>query len=818
VRPIDDQPEDGPSLDDDLRGAADSRAESDRLAADFRQAAADLRAEIGSLPKLAASVLPAPRRVDLPPEPVKAAPVPVTLPGSPSEPALAPAERRAASIDPPVQPPVAGPAPKPDREIAPAPLVARRLGPDGTRTDAPEPPAPSADPVSSREKIRPRKKPAAPTADASVPAPVTKERTPARAGKRRPLLRELGNLCVSLGFTGAIAGLAAAFLVIAPWPDDGLDLWAVNRAPAVVIEDRNGVEIAARGARYGEAVSVKDLPPHAVRAFLATEDRRFYEHGGVDIRGTIRALFANLRAGGTSEGGSTITQQLAKNLFLSPEQTYIRKAKEAMLAFWLEGRYSKDEILSLYLNRIYFGAGAYGVESAAKTYFNKSARQVTLAEAAMLAGLPKAPSSLAPTLNPLGARDRANEVIANMRETGEITEFEAREAMRRPPVIVSGAGNPDTGWFFDYVAEKARAIAGAVEYDIVVRTTLDQKLQRDAEAALRAGLTVDAKVAGALQGALIAYDNDGAVRAMVGGRSYLESQFNRATQAARQPGSAFKPIVYAAAFENGVTPRSRFVDGPIDIAGYKPTNYDDKFRGAMSVSEAVARSINTIAVQVSEKVGRPKVIQMARRLGMSSKIPEGEAGIALGGFSATLEELTAAYLPFVNGGKAPTPYAIDAILDGRGKTLYRRTAREPARAFDEKVAKNVTHVLYQVMTRGTGRNAQLPGRQAAGKTGTTDDWRDAWFIGYTAQMTTGVWVGNDDFLPMNKVTGGSLPASIWKNFMLAAHQDLPKKPLDGAYSDIVYSEQGRLLSFYNEIAEGFRRVRRDGDEDRGFTQ
>ncbi|HBS35847.1 MAG TPA: hypothetical protein DEA50_12335, partial [Parvularcula sp.] len=564
-------------------------------------------------------------------------------------------------------------------------------------------------------------------------------------------------------------------------------------------------------------VAVAELPPYLVSAFLATEDRRFYEHGGVDFRGTLRAVIANLRANDRGEGGSTITQQLARNLFLDFEKTYTRKAKEAMLAFWLEGRYSKDEILSLYLNRIYFGAGAYGVESAAKTYFNKSARDVSLAEAAMLAGLPKSPSTLAPTLNPLGAQDRAGDVIANLRETGAITEFEAREALKRPASVASESENAGVGWFFDYVAEQARAIAGPANYDVVVRTTLDQKLQRDAEAAIRSVLTVEAKVDGALQSALIAYDNDGALRAMVGGRSYLESQFNRATQAKRQPGSAFKPVVYAAGFENGLTPQTRMVDQPINIAGWKPENYDRQYRGAMRITEAVARSINTIAVQVSEKVGRAKVIQMARRLGISSEIPAGEAGIALGGFSASLEELTAAYLPFADGGLGVRPYAIEEIADGRGKVLFSRTPRQPAAILDKKVAENVTHVLYQVMTSGTGRRASLGNRQAAGKTGTTNDWRDAWFIGYTAQMTAGVWVGNDDFQPMDKVTGGTLPAAIWKNFMTAAHQDLPRKPLAGAYPAAAYSEGGRLLSYYLDVLEGFRRVRRDGNEERGLS-
>ncbi len=773
-------PEEKPAAPDDTR----------RLSDEFHAAADDLRAHLGALPKAAASVLPAPRRVEAR---RAAAPAPAPEPAPVESPAAA---MEAGPSSPETLP--AGPQPAPPEP----PIVARRLGTGYEMPAESAPPAAVPAPVRARRRRQKNSE-----AGETVTAPIAEKR-------RRPLLREFGNLCVSLGFAGGIAGLAFAFLVIAPWPEEGADLWAVNRLPAIVIEDRNGAEIAARGARYGEAVAVADLPPYLVKAFLATEDRRFYEHGGVDFRGTLRAAVTNLKSGGRSEGGSTITQQLARNLFLDFEKTYTRKAKEAMLAFWLEGRYSKDEILSLYLNRIYFGAGAYGVESAAKTYFNKSARDVTLAEAAMLAGLPKSPSTLAPTLNPLGAQDRAVDVIANLRETGDITEFDAREALKRPATVSSGVDNAGVGWFFDYVAEQARVIAGPAHYDIVVRTTLDQKLQRDAEAAIRSVLTVDAKVDGALQSALIAYDNDGALRAMVGGRSYLESQFNRATQAKRQPGSAFKPVVYAAGFENGLTPQTRMVDQPINIAGWKPENYDKQYRGSMRVSEAVARSINTVAVQVSENVGRPKVIQMARRLGISSDIPAGEAGIALGGFSASLEELTAAYLPFAGGGLGARPYAIEEIADGRGKSLYSRTPHKASATLDKRVAENVTHVLYQVMTSGTGRRASLSNRQSAGKTGTTNDWRDAWFIGYTAQMTAGVWVGNDDFQPMDKVTGGTLPATIWKNFMTAAHQDLPRKPLAGAYPAATYSEGGRLLSYYRDVLDGLRRVMRDGDEER----
>ncbi|MEZ5920966.1 MAG: PBP1A family penicillin-binding protein [Parvularculaceae bacterium] len=786
--------------------APDETPLKDTAADEFKAAADAFEKQLARRPKTAGPILPPPLRVEArrppPKKPALEAPAPETSAATPDEtPAESPVENQSpAGNENKGQKPAGAGAVEP-----PLAAPARRIGADGV-------PLLKDDMAKGDNKEEAGKRPdAAARAKSRHLLKPPKEKRPAKnPDARKALIRDFAGLAVSLGFVAAFAGLWAGFLVIAPWPDDKVDLWAVNRTPAIVIEDRNGREIAARGSRYGEKVSVADLPPYLVKAFLSTEDRRFYEHRGVDIRGTFRALLANIRHGGIVEGGSTITQQLARNLFLSADQNYVRKAKEAMLALWLEGRYTKDEILSLYLNRIYLGAGAYGIDSAAKTYFNKSAREVTLAEAAMLAGLPKAPSTLAPTLNPLGAQDRAKDVIKNLRETGAITEFDAREALRHPPVVDAGGEDRDTGWFFDYVAEKARVLAGPANYDIVVRTTLDQKLQRDAEHAVDGVLNVDAKVKGALQGALIAYDNDGAIRAMVGGRSYLESQFNRATQSKRQPGSSFKPIIYAAAFENGMTPRTLMVDQPIDIAGWKPTNYDNTYRGVMTLAEAVAKSINTIAVQVSEKTGRDKVIAMARRLGMTADIPSKEAGIALGGFSTSLDELAAAYIPFANGGMGVHPYGVISIADGQGKILYERKTPQRARVISEEVAKEITHVLYQVMTTGTGRGASLGGRPSAGKTGTTNDWRDAWFIGYTAQMTAGVWVGNDDFQPMDKVTGGSIPARIWKAFMIAAHTDLPIEPLDGAYLAISYSATAPLLSFYDEVTDGFERVRRDG--------
>jgi penicillin-binding protein 1A len=631
---------------------------------------------------------------------------------------------------------------------------------------------------------------------------------------RRALLREALSVAGSLAFAGLIGVLYIAFVVLAPRVPEGADLWAVNREPSIVILDRNGGELLSRGSRYGQAVSVDELPPYLIKAILSTEDRRFYEHRGVDLRGTLRALITNLRHGGVREGGSTITQQLARNIFLTAQQTYTRKFKEMLLALWLEGRYSKDQILALYLNRIYFGAGAYGVDAAARTYFGKSARTVTLAEAAMLAGLPKAPSQLAPTLNPFGAQARANEVIENLRETGEITEFEAREAHLNPPVISNTDAKANLGYFFDYVAATARDLAGGRKGDLIITTTLDANLQRYAETAVNSAIGVEAKLAGAEQAALIAYDVSGAMRAMVGGRSYLESQFNRAVQAKRQPGSAFKPFVYAAAMEAGLTPQSSFVDQPVEVDGWRPTNYSDGYRGRMRLTEAVAKSVNTVAVQVTEKIGREKVVEMARRLGIKSDMMP-VPSIALGGASVSLEELTSAYLPFARGGLSAHPYAIERVEDQNYQVIYQHRDEKSERLLDEKVAEEMNHLLFQVMHSGTGAGASLGARVAAGKTGTTNDWRDAWFIGYTAQIVAGVWVGNDDFKPMDHVTGGALPARVWKAFMISAHQDLPMKPLKGAYPAPQHADETALIGFYAEVSRGFSEVRRDGDERRG---
>ena len=625
----------------------------------------------------------------------------------------------------------------------------------------------------------------------------------------RDLWGSLAAAATSLAMLGAGGAMAFAFVVMAPRAPDEVDLWNVNRQSAIIVLDRNGEEIASRGARYGAQVAPDELPKYLIDAILSTEDRRFFDHAGVDLRGTLRAATANARSGAVVEGGSTITQQLAKNLFLSPEQTYTRKIREALLALWLEGHYSKDEIISLYINRIYLGAGAYGVESAALTYFGKSARDVTLAEAAMLAGLPKAPSTYAPTQNPKGAARRASEVLDNLLEENLVAPFDAREARQNPAQVVVQNTDNDFGYFFDYIAAKAKILAPTVAGDIIVKTTIDQKLQRDAEAAVKSGLTVEARIKGADQAALVAYDPSGAMRVMVGGRSYKDSQFNRAAQAKRQPGSAFKPFVYVAAMEAGLRPSSRFVDQPVQFGDWAPTNYTDRYRGPVRLTEAMAQSINTVAAQVTQRVGAKKVAAAAMRFGVKD-VPAFRA-IALGAVDVTLEEFAGAYLPFALGGVKPEPYAIEWIRTRDDETLYEHIPAAPDQVMTRRVSKDMTHMLYQVVHSGTGRRASLGRRPAAGKTGTTNEWRDAWFMGYTAQLTAGVWVGNDDYRPMDKVTGGSIPAEIWKTFMVSAHQGLPIRSIDGAYPAATYAEENSLLDFYADVSRGLTRVARDGN-------
>ena len=631
-----------------------------------------------------------------------------------------------------------------------------------------------------------------------VAAQVKEERS-LRGFKRQRLAQISRGLNI---FTLAALGFFYTFVPILP---DDADLWNANRVPSVTVLDRRGAPIASRGALYGEAVTVDDLPDYLVAAFLSTEDRRFYSHGGVDLRGLARALVTNVKSQAFVEGGSTITQQLAKNLFLSSQRTIDRKLREAILAIWIEGRYSKDEILSLYFNRIYLGAGAYGVEAAARHYFGKSARDVTLAEAAMLAGLPQAPSRYQPTRNLDAAQTRASHVLDNLVESGELSRYAVSEAKAFPATPVERAADGELGYFFDYVSNRAIRIAPDRQRDLMVYTTIDETLQNYAEAAVVDAFRVASADLAETEAALIAFDTDGGVLAMIGGRAYQHSQFNRAVQAKRQAGSAFKPFIYTAGIERGLTPRSKYIDGPIQIENWSPSNYTDEFIGEVRLAEAVAKSINTVAVQVSEEVGRDAVIQTAHRLGVNSELTE-HPSLALGASGVTLMELTSAYIPFATGGLKPQPHTITRITDRWGEVLYEREDRRPERVISEDIAASMTHMLFQVMHSGTGQAARLNERHAAGKTGTTQDWRDAWFVGYTGQMVAGVWMGNDDDSPMPEITGGSMPARIWRDFMLSAHAGAPAIELRGAYPAVDIETEERLAVFYEELEQAFETV------------
>jgi len=526
-------------------------------------------------------------------------------------------------------------------------------------------------------------------------------------------------------------------------------------------------------------VTLKEMSPWLPKAVVATEDRRFYSHFGIDPVGLIRAAVTNLRSGHIVQGGSTITQQLAKTVFLTPERSLSRKIREALLALWLEHHFSKDQILEIYLNRVYLGAGTYGADAAAHRYFAKSAAQLNLYESAVIAGLLKAPTRFNPTRDKEKTTARAAQVLDLMVETGAIDQPQASAAEKSGAELNKVAlAQPGGRYFADWVADQVRDFAGTADRDLTVRTTLDPRMQSAAEASVADVLTRHGLQDVVSEGALVAMTPDGAVRAMVGGRDYNESQFNRATQAQRQPGSAFKPFVYLAGIEAGLRPEDRFIDGPLQIGNWRPHNYTNRYLGEVTVAEAIAESINTVAVQVAQRAGIPQVIAVANRLGITSDLAQ-DASIALGTNEVNLLELVSAYAPFANGGTGVLAYGITEITDTSGRIVYHRSGSGPGQVVSPGEVGIMNQLLTGVIAHGTGKAAAMP-RPAAGKTGTTQDYKDAWFIGYTADLVAGVWLGNDDNTPMNKVTGGSLPAPAWKSFMLAATQRMPVKPLPSA--------------------------------------
>ena len=552
-----------------------------------------------------------------------------------------------------------------------------------------------------------------------------------------------------------------------------------KRPPTIEIVGVDGSVLAQRGEMAGANVALKDLPAYLPEAFIAIEDRRFYSHHGVDPYGILRAALTNALHRGVSQGGSTLTQQLAKNLFLTQERTLQRKLQEAELAIWLERKYSKAEILELYLNRVYFGSGAYGVEAASQRYFGKSARTVSLTEAAMLAGLVKSPSRLAPNRNPEGAEKRAQTVLAAMAESKFITEAQAQASIAHPAISVKPAGAGTINYVADWIGEVLDDLVGQIEQSIVVETTIDPKLQSVAEAVVIDELAAKSAKFNVTQGALVAMSADGAVRAMVGGRNYAESQYNRAVTAKRQPGSAFKPFVYLTAIEAGLTPETIRLDAPLDVRGWKPENYSHEYFGPVTLTQALAMSLNTVAVRLGLEVGPKNVVRTAHRLVISSKL-EVNASIALGTSEVSLTELVGAYAPFANGGLSVSPHVVTRIKTLDGKVIYFRQKDEPNQVIEPRNVAMMNVMMEQTLISGTARKAEIPGWIAAGKTGTSQDFRDAWFIGYTANLVTGVWLGNDDNSPTKKATGGGLPVEAWTRFMRAAHQGVPVVALQAA--------------------------------------
>jgi penicillin-binding protein 1A len=604
-----------------------------------------------------------------------------------------------------------------------------------------------------------------------------KDSAPRRKAKgRRSLIGRIAYWSLVLGLWGFIGMIGLVGWVAAHLPPIQ-SLEVPKRPPSIQIVGLNGRVLATRGEMGGSAIPLRELPAFLPKAFLAIEDRRFYSHWGVDVFGVARAASANALHRGVSQGGSTITQQLAKNLFLTQERTVQRKLQEVILAFWLERKYSKDEILDLYLNRVYFGSGAYGVEAAAQRYFGKSARNVTLGEAALLAGLVKSPSRLAPTRNFEAAERRAQIVLAAMSDAGYVKEEAAKTAMTTAPKIVKPSTGGSSNYVADWVMDVLDGVVGRVEEDIVVETTIDPTLQTQAEKALLDELTAKGQKFDVEQGALVAMTPQGAVRALVGGRNYAESQFNRAVAAKRQPGSAFKPFVYLAALERGLTPETIREDKPIDVKGWKPENYSREYFGPVSLQKALALSLNTVSVRLTLEVGPKAVVRVAHRMGIASKL-EPNASISLGTSEVSVMELVSAYVPFANGGIAVAPHVIERVRTAGGKLIYRSRNPGLGRVIDERSAAMMNQMMQETLASGTATKASLA-FPAAGKTGTSQDFRDAWFVGYTGHLVTGVWLGNDDNSPTKKMTGGGLPVEVWTRFMNAAHQGLPMADLPG---------------------------------------
>ncbi len=630
-----------------------------------------------------------------------------------------------------------------------------------------------------------------------------------KSGNRK--LRWVWSILFGLVFIGAIGFFSARSYLLDGIPElpDKQAMWEKNLQPNISLLDRDGIVIGHRGPFYGRPLKLSEMPPWLPDAFLAIEDQRFWQHPGIDRKAIFRALIENSKAGKKVQGGSTLTQQLVKNMVLTREKTYKRKFQEMWLAYKMEQMLSKQEILELYLNRVDLGNRSFGVEAASQRLFGKSAQEISISEAIVLAAIPKAPTTYDPIKHPEASANRAQMVLQNMMVQGKISPQEMQEAALKPAELKIGEngylGEQNLGHLFDVVTERAKDLVGTQSGDLIISTTIDPKLQVHALKTITTVVDKFQKTKKVSDGALVSIETEtGAVRALVGGRNYNKSKFNRATQALRQPGSSFKAFVYAAALEAGFTPGTVRIDQPTTIGSgeteWSPKNYTRRYRGPLTLREALKLSINTVAAQVAAEVGPNKVVELANRFGITTKLGANYS-IALGSSEVHLIDMTSSFMVFANEGQKYPPYLIENITDTAGKNLFTHRSRPPERVYALPYARQMTGMLRDVVENGTGRGAKMGERQAAGKTGTSQDYRDAWFIGFTADYTTGVWMGNDDNTPMKKITGGLLPVDAWKMYMKEAHKGKKIRALKAPEPLITDAETKILMSFYENLTQ-----------------
>ena len=584
---------------------------------------------------------------------------------------------------------------------------------------------------------------------------------------------ELGNETLTWGTAGILLMLTLAQTTF----DATNKEWRLQDDYSVTFVDRAGNVLGRRGIFQNKPIDLSRTPDHVIKATLATEDRRFFSHFGVDLIGIARAFTTNVKAGGVVEGGSSITQQVAKNIFLNNERTFTRKIKEAFISLWLEANLTKEEILELYFNRAYLGGGAFGIPAAAEFYFDKDYAELTLAESAMLAGLFKAPTNFAPHINLGAARERANEVLSNMVEAGFLAEGQVLSARQKPASAVNRKPTNQPNYFLDWAYQKVLDLKVKDERVLTVVTGIDPALQQEAESIITQNISENGKSYRFTQGASVVMTPDGFVRAMVGGRDYGQSQFNRAVDALRSPGSTFKPFVYATAMENGYTPESIVSDRYVSYGGWSPKNYTRSYSGRVSLTTALVKSINTIPVQLAQKIGTSKVIETTRAMGVTSPL-RANPSLPIGTSEVSVLEMAAGYSVFANGGYEAKPKAVLRVYDSKGQLILDNSkAVRGKRVLKPNAVASMNQILSQVPVWGTGRRAKLEDRVTAGKTGTTQSYRDAWFVGYTGNYVGAVWYGNDNYNPTRRLTGGRIPASSWQSIMTFAHKGVDVKPI-----------------------------------------